>query len=108
MHPVFELAKRYGVEIEYADLGEWGVDEFRSEYDPEGPVIRVNKRVIENLPVSEIGDFIAFSVAHEIYHHREHRGEIPHLLDRAARETAANDFARKLLANGGAHGERPF
>jgi len=52
MHPVFELAKRYGVEIEYADLGDWGVDELRSEYDPEGPVIRVNKRVIENLPVS--------------------------------------------------------
>lgn len=98
MHPVFELAKQYGVEIEYADLGEWGVDELRSEYDPEGPVIRVNKRVIENLPVAEIGDFIAFCVAHELYHHREHRGEIPRLLDRAARETAANDFARKLLA----------
>lgn len=97
MHPVFELAKRYGVEIEYADLGEWGVDELRSEYDPEGPVIRINKRVIENLPPSEIGDFIAFSVAHELYHHREHRGEIPRLLDRGARETAANDFARRLL-----------
>lgn len=97
MHPVFELAQRYGVEIEYSDLGEWGMDELRSEYDPEGPVIRVNKRVIENLPVSEIGDFIAFSVAHELYHHREHCGEIPRLLDRGARETAANDFARKLL-----------
>lgn len=98
MHRVFELAKQYGVEIEYADLGEWGVDELRSEYDPHGPVIRVNKRVIEHLPVAEIGDFIAFAVGHELYHHREHRGEIPRLLDRAARETAANDFARKLLA----------
>ena len=97
MHPVFELAKRYGVEIEYADLGEWGVDELRSEYDPEGPVIRVNKRVIENLTPAEIGDFIAFSIAHELYHHREHRGEIPQLANRAARETAANDFARRML-----------
>jgi hypothetical protein len=98
MHPVFELAKRYGVEIEYADLGEWGVDELRSEYDPEGPVIRVNKRVIENLPVGEIGDFIAFCIAHELYHHREHQGEVPQLANRAARETAANDFARRMLA----------
>ncbi len=98
MHPVFELAKRFGVEIEYADLGNWGVDELRSEYDPQGPVIRVNKRVIENLPVAEIGDFIAFAIAHELYHHREHRGDVPRLPDRAARETAANDFARKMLA----------
>jgi hypothetical protein len=98
MHPVFELAKRYGIDVEYADLGEWGVDELRSEYDPEGPVIRVNKRVIENLPVAEIGDFIAFSIAHEIYHHREHRGDVARLPSRAARETAANEFARKLLA----------
>ena len=97
MHPVFELAKRFGVEIEYADLGDWGVDELRSEYDPEGPVIRVNKRVMENLPVAEIGDFIAFSIAHELYHHCEHRGDVARLTDRAARETAANDFARKML-----------
>jgi hypothetical protein len=102
MHPVFELARRYGIEIEYADLGEWGVDELRSEYDPEGPVIRVNKRVIEHLPVPEIGDFIAFCVAHELYHHREQRGEVPRLVDRAARETAANDFARRLLAQANA------
>lgn len=97
MHPAFELAKQYGVAVQYADLGEWGVDELRSEYDPEGPVIRVNTRVIENLPLSEIGDFIAFSVAHELYHHREHRNEIPRLAGRAARETAANEFARRLL-----------
>lgn len=96
--PVFQLAEEYGVSVEYADLGEWGMDELRSEYDPGGPVIRVNKRVIEHLPVAEIGDFIAFAIGHELYHHREHKGEIPRLLDRAARETAANDFARKLLA----------
>lgn len=93
----FALAQRYGVAIEYADLGDWGVDELRSEYDPDGPVIRINKRVLEHLPLNEVGDFIAFSVAHEIYHHREHCGEIPRLLDRGARESAANEFARALL-----------
>ena len=99
MHPVFELAKKYNVEIHYDDLGEWGVDELRSEYDPDGPAIRINKRVIENLPLAEIGDFVAFCVAHEIYHHRERLGEVQQLLDRASRETAANDFARKLVGH---------
>jgi hypothetical protein len=99
MHPVFELAKKYNVEIHYDDLGEWGVDELRSEYDPEGPAIRINKRVVENLPLAEIGDFVAFSIAHELYHHREHLGEVPQLRDRALRETAANDFARRLLGH---------
>lgn len=98
MHPVFELVKRYGIEIRYEDLGDWGVDELRSEYDPQGPVIRVNKRVFENLPIPEIGDFIAFAIGHELYHHREHLGEIPCLQDRASRESAANEFARLLLA----------
>lgn len=102
MHPAFELAKRYGVEIEYADLGDWGEDELRSEYDPHGPAIRVNSRVMERLPIAEIGEFIALAVAHEIYHHREHLGEIPRVLDRAAREAAADDFARRLLAGAAA------
>ena len=99
MHPVFELARKYGIRIEYADLGQWGVDELRSEYDPQGPVIRVNQRIIENLPLAEIGEFIAFSVGHELYHHREHRGEVARLPDRAARESAANEYARALLTN---------
>jgi hypothetical protein len=103
--PVFALAEQYGVAIEFADLGAWGVDELRSEYDPQGPVIRINVRVIEHLPVAEIGDFIAFSIGHELYHHREHCGEIPRLLDRASRETAANDFARKLLTEPAILGE---
>lgn len=97
MLKAFKLAREYEIEIEYADLGEWGVDELRSEYDPDGPTIRINKRVIEHLPAAEVGDFIAFAVGHELYHHREHRGEVPRLASRAARETAANDFARSLL-----------
>lgn len=97
MDAVFELARRYGVDVRYEDLGEWGAHELRSEYDPQGPVIRVNKRVIERLPAVQTGEFIAFCVAHELYHHREHRGEVARLGDRVSREAAANDFARSLV-----------
>lgn len=97
MHRVFALAHAYGVRVEFADLGVWGADELRSEYDPDGPVIRVNQRIVEDLPLPDIGGFIAFAIGHELYHHREHRGEVTRLSDRAARETAANDYARSLL-----------
>ncbi len=98
MNAVFRLAREYGIIIEYSDLGEWGIDELRSEYDPAGPTIRLNKHVIENLPSSEIGDFICFAIGHELYHHREYKGEIVRLADKRLREIAANEFARKLLA----------
>lgn len=97
MNRAFALAREYGVAIHYADLGDWGVDELRSEYDPDGPTIRINLRVIENLMVDEIGEFVTLAVGHELYHHREHRGEVQKLSDRKARELAANDFARELL-----------
>lgn len=98
MNRAFARAREYGLRVEYADLGDWGVDELRSEYDPAAGVIRINARVIEGLAPGEIGDFICFAVAHELYHHRERIGEIERLPDRAARETAANAFARELLA----------
>lgn len=91
------MAREYGVAIACADLGDWGVDELRSEYDPKGPVIRINMRVVENLPVEEIGEFITFAIGHELYHHREARGEIVRIADLKAREAAANEFARELL-----------
>lgn len=99
MNPAFTLAREYGVAIEYADLGDWGVDELRSEYDPQGPTIRINLRVVENLALEEIGEFVTLAVGHELYHHREHRGDVAQLPDRQARELAANDFARELLAS---------
>jgi hypothetical protein len=95
---VFELARRYGVRIEYADLGVWGEAELRSEYDPQGPVIRLNTRIIEKLPSKTVEAFIAFAIAHELYHHREYCGEVPYHCERAARERAANRFAQDLLA----------
>jgi Zn-dependent peptidase ImmA (M78 family) len=97
VNTALKLAREYGVEIQFADLGDWGVDELRSEYDPQGPTIRINTRVAEQLSPSELGEFVAFSVGHELYHHREAIGEIDRLKERKDREIAANDFARKLL-----------
>lgn len=91
------LAREYGIEVHFADLGDWGIDELRSEYDPKGPTIRINSRVAEQLPPAELGEFVAFSVGHELYHHREAIGEVPKHLERRDRENAANDFARHLL-----------
>ena len=99
MNPALTLAREYGIPIVFADLGDWGVDELRSEYDPEGPVIRINVRVAEQLTLSELGEFVALCVGHELYHHREHIGEVQRLPTRKDREIAANDFARKLLSS---------
>lgn len=90
-------ARSYGIAIRFADLGDWGSDELRSEYDPAIPEIRLNVRVAALLPVAQLGEFVALAVGHELYHHRERIGEIPVLSDRRARESAAADFARGLL-----------
>jgi len=97
LNTALRLAREYGVEIQFADLGDWGVDELRSEYDPHRSVIRINIRIAEQLGVPELGEFLAFSVGHELYHHREHIGEVERLPERKLREIAANDFARTLL-----------
>ena len=97
MITALQLAREYGVGVMFADLGDWGIDELRSEYDPSGPTIRINIRVAEQMTPAELGEFVTFSVGHELYHHREAIGEIPKLEERKDREIAANDFARKLL-----------
>ncbi len=87
----------YGVAIRFADLGDWGESELRSEYDPAIPEIRLNIRIAAALSSQDLGEFLALAVGHELYHHRERIGEIPVLRDRRARESAAADFARALL-----------
>jgi hypothetical protein len=84
------------MKIEISDLGYWGSAELRSEYDPQGPVIRVNARVLERLPEEERAAFVARAIAHEYYHHLEHCGKIPVIADRAARERAASSFTPSL------------
>lgn len=90
-------ALSYGVAVRFADLGDWGEDELRSEYDPAIPEIRLNIRVAAALTTRDLGEFVALAVGHELYHHRERIGEISVLADRRAREAAAADFARTLL-----------
>jgi hypothetical protein len=92
------LARQYGLSIRFADLGDWGVDELRSEYDPGVAEIRLNVRIAEALPPQELGDFVTLAIGHELYHHRERVGEVPVIADRVAREHAANAFARELLS----------
>jgi len=85
------MARAYGVAIEFADLGDWGRSELRSEYDPQGPVIRVNNR----LTMSE--EHVARCIFHELYHHREAIGEVRRQASRRAREDAAEAYARAML-----------
>jgi hypothetical protein len=44
MPDVRALAAAYGVRVELADLGDWAPLTLVAEYDPAGPVIRVNER----------------------------------------------------------------
>jgi hypothetical protein len=91
------LAHRYGVAVKFADLGDWGTAQLRSEYDPRGPVIRLNVRVTRRLDARELAEFVALAIAHELYHHRERIGEIATIARRAERECAAEHFARVLV-----------
>ena len=85
-----ELARKYGVAVRFADLGDWGEYELRSEYDPALPEIRVHLQLAPEL--------VAFAIGHELYHHREAIGEVSLLPTRAAREAAADAYARELTA----------
>ncbi len=98
MNRVLAIAQQLGILIQYVDLGDWGSAELHSEYDPDGPTIRVNTRVLAKLPPCEISNFIGFAVAHELYHHREHRRQVEMISNRAARESAANNFARDMMS----------
>jgi hypothetical protein len=89
MPDVRRIAAAYGVRVELVDLGDWAAVTLVAEYDPDGPVIRVNER-----PPSAAIDH---AIAHELYHHREAIGEVARIADRAARERAADAFADELV-----------
>jgi hypothetical protein len=91
------LARAHGIAVGFADLGDWGSNELRSEYDPKGPAIRLNIRIAERLEAATLGEFVSLAVGHELYHHRESLGEIAVIPDRTAREQAADEYARDLL-----------
>ena len=81
------LAAAYGLRIERADLGDWGSVQLIAEYDPSGPTIRIDQRVVRD---------VDHAIAHELYHHREALGEVPRIADRRAREAAADAYADAL------------
>jgi len=85
-------ARACGLAIELADLGEWGAATLVSEYDPAGPVIRINTRAIPAGSSCDVRAHIDRAVAHELYHHREAIGEIERLPGGKARERAADEY----------------
>ncbi|MEO7038799.1 MAG: hypothetical protein ABI186_02090 [Candidatus Elarobacter sp.] len=96
MPDVRALAAAYGVRVEISQLGDWGSANLVAEYDPDGPVIRINERALPHASSCEVRDAIDRAIAHELYHHREAIGEVPHLAGRAERERAAEAFAQSL------------
>ncbi len=91
------LARSYGVTVRFAELGEWGAGQLRSEYDPSVPEIRLNLAHASRLASLDFAEFVALAVGHELYHHREAIREVAVLRDRSAREAAAARYARELL-----------
>jgi hypothetical protein len=83
------IARARGVAIELADLGDWGSATLVSEYDPAGPVIRINTRALPVGSSCAVREHIDAAIAHELYHHGEASGEIERFRPRAARERAA-------------------
>lgn len=82
-------ARQLGVAIELADLGSWGDASLVSEYDPDGPVIRINTRALPAGSSCDVRAHIDAAVAHELYHHGEAAGDIERSRSREARERSA-------------------
>jgi hypothetical protein len=108
---VHAIAAAYGIRVEIADLGDWGRVRLIAEYDPQGPVIRVNRRESslalrqaqrDDAVRDDVATAIDRAIAHELYHHREAIGEVPRLADRGAREAAADAYAETLSTAGDA------
>jgi hypothetical protein len=96
------MAAAYGVRVESSDLGDWSPVTVVAEYDPDGPVIRINERSLPSVTLSlskseRSRHAIDHAIAHELYHHREAIGEIVRIADRRARERAADAFADDLV-----------
>jgi hypothetical protein len=85
------IARERGISIELADLGSWGDATLVSEYDPAGPVIRINTRAIPPGSSCDVREHIDRAVTHELYHHAEATGEIRAIASHKARERAAGE-----------------
>ena len=96
MIEALRLARAYGVTVSFADLGDWGQAQLYAEYEPRGPSIRINARIVRALAPALLRRLVARAVGHELYHHREQIGEITTERDARARERAADEYARRL------------
>lgn len=85
------VARELGIAIELADLGSWGDATLVSEYDPDGPVIRINSRAIPAGSSCDVREHIDRAVTHELYHHAEATGARERLATHKARERAAGE-----------------
>ena len=99
MSEALRSAHEYNIAVRVVDLGDWGDAELRAEYDPTIPEIRVNRRIAESMLLAERERFVALAIGHELYHHREHLGEIPILATREERECAADAYALALIGS---------
>lgn len=91
------MVRAAGVRVEIADLGDWGESALLAEYDPRGPSIRLNRRVVRRIAGHRRRAFIIRAVAHELYHHLERTGGIARVRTPAARERAADTFASRFV-----------
>jgi hypothetical protein len=94
--PARRAAESAGVAVELADLGDWGRARLIAEYDPAGPVIRIDAR--ERAAAADPLAHEELAIAHELYHHLERTGVIPRLRSRRAREAAADAYARAFVS----------
>ncbi|HEV8022197.1 MAG TPA: hypothetical protein VGP41_13075 [Candidatus Lustribacter sp.] len=85
------VARELGIAIELADLGSWGDATLVSEYDPDGPVIRINSRAIPAGSSCDVREHIDRAVTHELFHHAEATGERKRSASHKARERAAGE-----------------
>ncbi|MGB8265474.1 MAG: hypothetical protein WCE44_04070 [Candidatus Velthaea sp.] len=90
-----EAAARAGVSVEIAGLGDWGRARLIAEYDPNGPVIRIDARELAAASDPHLLEELA--IAHELYHHFERTAGVPRLRSRRAREAAADAYARAFV-----------
>jgi len=91
-----QAAESAGVTVEIADLGDWGRARLFAEYDPCGPVIRIDAR--ERAAAADPLAHEELAIAHELYHHFERTGAVPRLRSRRAREAAADAYARAFVS----------
>lgn len=91
MSDALDRARALGVAVELADLGTWGGTTLVAEYDPDGPIVRINTRALPMTSSCDVREHIERAVRHELYHHDEAIGTVERAASRAEREAHAND-----------------